>query len=150
MKVQKQISLKDFTTAEGFVGRYQHLIKDVVIPYQYKVLCDEMAGLEEQGISTERLLISSNAHVIMPYHRVLDGATEARLGANKIGTTKRGIGPCYQDKYARIGIRIQDLLDKKILREKLSPSRTTSCKTSTTCPRSPSMRSWTSTLAMRT
>lgn len=84
-----------------------------------KVLCDEMAGLEEQGISTERLLISSNAHVIMPYHRVLDGATEARLGANKIGTTKRGIGPCYQDKYARVGIRIQDLLDKKILREKL-------------------------------
>ena len=84
-----------------------------------EVLCGEMKGLEEKGISTERLLISSNAHVIMPYHRVLDGATEARLGANKIGTTKRGIGPCYQDKYARIGIRIQDLLDKKILHEKL-------------------------------
>lgn len=47
MKVQKQISLKDFTTAEGFVGRYQHLIKDVVIPYQYKVLCDEMEGVEK-------------------------------------------------------------------------------------------------------
>ena len=58
-----------------------------------EVLCGEMKGLEEKGISTERLLISSNAHVIMPYHRVLDGATEARLGANKIGTTKRGIGP---------------------------------------------------------
>lgn len=84
-----------------------------------KVLCEEMHGLEDKGISCERLLISCNAHVIMPYHRVLDGASEARLGANKIGTTKRGIGPCYQDKYARYGIRIQDLLDEKILREKI-------------------------------
>lgn len=84
-----------------------------------EVLCSEMKGLEEKGISTDKLVISSNAHVIMPYHKVLDGAAEARLGANKIGTTKRGIGPCYQDKYARIGIRIQDLLDEKILREKL-------------------------------
>ena len=50
MKVQKQISLKDFTTAEGFVGRYQHLIKDVVIPYQYKVLCDEMEGVEKSHV----------------------------------------------------------------------------------------------------
>ena len=84
-----------------------------------QVLCDEMKGLEDQGISTKRLLISSNAHVIMPYHRVLDGATEARLGANKIGTTKRGIGPCYQDKMGRKGIRMQDLLDEKIFRLKL-------------------------------
>ena len=83
------------------------------------VLCKEMAELEEQGISCEKLLISCNAHVIMPYHRALDGASEARLGANKIGTTNRGIGPCYQDKAARYGIRIQDLLDAKILREKL-------------------------------
>ena len=55
----------------------------------------------------------------MPYHRDLDGASEARLGSNKIGTTRRGIGPCYQDKFARYGIRIQDLLDEKILRQKL-------------------------------
>ncbi len=84
-----------------------------------KVLCAEMRELEEKGISTDKLLISCNAHLIMPYHRVLDGASEARLGANKIGTTKRGIGPCYQDKYARYGIRVQDLLDAKILREKI-------------------------------
>ena len=84
-----------------------------------KVLTEEMAGLEAQGISTARLLISGNAHVIMPYHILLDGASEQRLGTNKIGTTKRGIGPCYQDKYTRIGIRIQDLLDPKIFREKV-------------------------------
>ncbi len=85
-----------------------------------KVLTEEMAGLEAQGISTARLLISGNAHVIMPYHIALDGASEQRLGTNKIGTTKRGIGPCYQDKFTRIGIRIQDLLDQKIFREKVS------------------------------
>ena len=85
-----------------------------------KVLTDEMDGLEAQGISTERLLISCNAHVIMPYHKDLDGAHEKKLGKNLIGTTKRGIGPCYQDKFARYGIRIQDLLDEKILREKLA------------------------------
>ena len=84
-----------------------------------QVLCAEMADLEEKGISTDKLLISGNAHVIMPYHRDLDGASEARLGSNKIGTTRRGIGPCYQDKFARYGIRIQDLLDEKILRQKL-------------------------------
>ncbi len=83
------------------------------------VLVDEMAKLEAQGLSCERLVISCDAHVIMPYHRDLDGANEKRLGKNKIGTTKRGIGPCYQDKAARIGIRIQDLLDEKIFREKL-------------------------------
>ncbi len=85
-----------------------------------KVLCEEMANLEKQGISTEKLLISGNAHVIMPYHIALDGASESRLGKNKIGTTKRGIGPCYQDKFARYGVRIQDLLDAKILHEKVS------------------------------
>ena len=83
------------------------------------VLVDEMAKLEAQGFSCERLIISCDAHVIMPYHRDLDGAGEKRLGSNKIGTTKCGIGPAYQDKAARIGIRIQDLLDEKIFREKL-------------------------------
>ena len=84
-----------------------------------KVLTEEMRGLEAQGVSTAALKISGNAHVIMPYHIALDGASESRLGTNKIGTTKRGIGPCYQDKFTRIGIRIQDLLDPKILREKV-------------------------------
>ena len=84
------------------------------------VLVEEMDMLESKGIATDKLRISGNAHVIMPYHLDLDGADEARLGKNKIGTTKRGIGPCYQDKFARYGIRVQDLLDEHILREKLA------------------------------
>ena len=83
------------------------------------VLVKEMAMLEAEGISCERLVISCDAHVIMPYHKDFDGADEKSLGANKIGTTKRGIGPCYQDKAARKGIRVQDLLDEKIFRLKL-------------------------------
>lgn len=84
-----------------------------------RVLVDEMAKLEAQGISCERMIISCDAHIIMPYHIDLDGASEKRLGKNKIGTTHRGIGPCYQDKFSRIGIRVQDLLDEKIFRQKL-------------------------------
>jgi adenylosuccinate synthase len=84
-----------------------------------RVLIEEMDDLEEMGISTDKLLISSNAHLIMPYHIDLDGASERRLGNNLIGTTKRGIGPCYQDKVARMGIRVQDLYDEKILRQKI-------------------------------
>ena len=83
------------------------------------VLVKEMALLEAEGISCERLKISCDAHVIMPYHKVLDGAEEKRLGNNQIGTTKRGIGPCYQDKIARRGIRVQDLMDEKIFRLKV-------------------------------
>ena len=83
------------------------------------VLLNEMDQLEAEGIPTAQLRISNNAHVIMPYHKDLDGAFERRLGANEIGTTRRGIGPCYQDKAARIGIRIQDLLDEHIFRVKL-------------------------------
>ncbi len=84
-----------------------------------RVLIEEMDELESKGISTDKLLISGNAHVIMPYHLDLDGASERRLGKNKIGTTKRGIGPCYQDKYERYGIRIQDLVDHHIFCEKV-------------------------------
>lgn len=84
------------------------------------VLVKEMALLEAEGITCERLKISCDAHVIMPYHKALDGAEEKRLGDNQIGTTKRGIGPCYQDKIARRGIRVQDLLDEKIFRLKLN------------------------------
>lgn len=83
------------------------------------VLVKEMAMLEGEGISCKNLKMSNDCHIIMPYHKVLDGADEKRLGKNKIGTTKRGIGPCYQDKAARRGIRMQDLLDEKILRLKL-------------------------------
>jgi adenylosuccinate synthase len=83
------------------------------------VLLDEMAGLEERGVDTSRLLISADAHLIMPYHVAIDKVTERYLGAKKIGTTGRGIGPCYQDKVARVGVRVQDLLDEKILRQKV-------------------------------
>lgn len=84
-----------------------------------KVLLDEIDGLEARGVSTQRLLISGNAHLIMPYHRELDRLTERRLGKNQLGTTRRGIGPAYGDKASRIGIRLQDLLDAKIFSAKL-------------------------------
>ena len=83
------------------------------------VLIKEMAMLQAAGISCQNLKISCDAHIIMPYHKDLDGADEKRLGKNQIGTTKRGIGPCYQDKAARKGIRVQDLMDERIFRLKL-------------------------------
>ena len=83
-----------------------------------KALLDEIKQLESVGINIKgRLFISQNAHLIMPYHKLLYSINES--GASKIGTTGRGIGPCYIDKYARKGIRIIDLLDKKVLEEKI-------------------------------
>jgi adenylosuccinate synthase len=84
-----------------------------------KVLCEELDGLRAQGMDVSGLKLSANAHLIMPYHRLLDEAGEARLGKLEIGTTRRGIGPCYADKAARLGIRVQDLLDEKILKKKI-------------------------------
>jgi adenylosuccinate synthase len=75
--------------------------------------------LESKGVDTGRLRLSGNAHLIMPYHQELDRVTERYLGKNKLGTTKRGIGPAYADKALRVGLRVQDLLDPKIFREKL-------------------------------
>jgi len=85
------------------------------------VLIEEIQKLETNGIpvSGKKLIISLRAHVIMPYHKALDIARESRKGKSKIGTTGRGIGPCYEDKVARNGIRMEDLLDKNILLEKL-------------------------------
>ncbi|WP_243790388.1 adenylosuccinate synthase [Saccharopolyspora gloriosae] len=83
------------------------------------VLLDELAGLEERGVDTSRLLLSADAHMIMPYHVAIDRVTERYLGKKQIGTTGRGIGPAYQDKVARVGVRVQDLLDEKILRQKV-------------------------------
>jgi len=83
------------------------------------VLIEEMEELSGRGIDPTRLRISANAHVIMPYHRKMDAILERFLGQQQIGTTKRGIGPAYVDKYSRSGIRIQDLFDPKIFREKL-------------------------------
>jgi adenylosuccinate synthase len=84
-----------------------------------KVLLEEMDELGTLGIDTSRLLISTNAHLIMPYHLELDRVTERYLGRQQLGTTKRGIGPAYADKASRIGLRVQDLTDEKIFRQKL-------------------------------
>jgi len=92
--------------ADGVVVDPRHLLK-------------ELADLHEMGIDTSRLVVSGNAHMIMPYHLELEKVTERFLGRNALGTTKRGIGPAYGDKAARIGLRIQDLFDEKIFREKL-------------------------------
>ncbi len=83
------------------------------------VMIREMEELAARGIDPSRLRVSGNAHVIMPYHRKLDAVLERYLGEEQIGTTKRGIGPAYMDKYSRFGIRIQDLFDPKIFRKKL-------------------------------
>jgi adenylosuccinate synthase len=83
------------------------------------VLVEEVDGLEARGIDCSNLKVSGNAHLIMPYHAELDRLTERKLGKNSLGTTKRGIGPAYADKAARVGLRVQDLLDPKIFREKL-------------------------------
>src|SRR6201986_798984 len=83
------------------------------------VLIEEIDGLEARGVSCDRLLISANAHLIMPHHIALDKVTERHLGSSRIGTTGRGIGPAYGDKIARTGIRVQDLFDPGILRQKL-------------------------------
>jgi adenylosuccinate synthase len=84
-----------------------------------QVLFQEIDALENRGVSCEKLLVSANAHLIMPYHAALDKVSERFLGKAKIGTTGRGIGPTYGDKVARVGIRVQDLFDPGILRQKL-------------------------------
>ncbi len=83
------------------------------------VLLAECAMLKARGVDVSRLVVSGNAHLVMPYHVELDRVTERYLGKAKLGTTKRGIGPAYADKAARIGLRVQDLLDAKIFRQKL-------------------------------
>ncbi|MFB6466481.1 adenylosuccinate synthase [Cytobacillus sp. Hz8] len=85
-----------------------------------KALVAELAYLKEKGVTAENLRISNRAHVILPYHLKLDEVEEERKGANKIGTTKKGIGPAYMDKAARIGIRMADLLDREVFEEKLN------------------------------
>jgi adenylosuccinate synthase len=83
------------------------------------ILLGEIDGLRRRGVDVSNLRISANAHLIMPYHVLLDSAGETKLGKLSIGTTRRGIGPCYADKALRLGIRVQDLLDPKILRTKI-------------------------------
>jgi adenylosuccinate synthase len=92
--------------ADGVVVDPRHLVK-------------EMDALREAGLDVSRLVVSGNCHLIMPYHLELEKVTERFLGKNALGTTKRGIGPAYGDKAARIGLRVQDLFDERIFREKL-------------------------------
>ena len=84
-----------------------------------EVLFQELDGLEARGVDTSKLLVSANAHIIAPYNRTLDKVTERFLGKRKIGTTGRGIGPTYADKMNRVGIRVQDIFDEGILRQKV-------------------------------
>lgn len=84
-----------------------------------KVLLEEMDMVASKGLDPGRVKLSSNAHLIMPYHRKLDAVIERYLGKNRIGTTKKGIGPAYTDKYSRFGIRVQDLFDPKIFAKKV-------------------------------
>ncbi len=91
----------------------------VVDPF---VLLTEMDMLRQRGINVEKMVVSGNAHLILPYHQQLDALHERHLGKAKLGTTKRGIGPAYADKAMRLGIRVQDLLDEEIFREKLQTS----------------------------
>jgi adenylosuccinate synthase len=84
------------------------------------VLLSELDTLSSKGVDVSRLVVSGNAHLIMPYHQEIDRLTERFLGKNALGTTKRGIGPAYADKSTRVGLRVQDLLDGKIFREKLA------------------------------
>ena len=84
-----------------------------------EALFDEIDGLEARGANASRLKISANAHLVAPYHQTLDRVQERFLGKRAIGTTGRGIGPTYADKVARIGIRVQDIFDESILRQKV-------------------------------
>ena len=84
-----------------------------------KVVLEEIAGMQAKGIDCKNLVISDRAHVVLPYHQRLDELQEAALGSHKIGTTKSGIGPCYMDKVARVGIRICDLLEPATFADKL-------------------------------
>src|SRR6058998_2696560 len=94
-----------------------------------KVLTGELDELRTKQIDLSGLRISANAHLIMPYHMLLDHAGETKLGKLQIGTTRRGIGPCYADKAARLGIRMQDLLDEKISsRRSSSRSNPSDCR----------------------
>src|SRR6266513_3846324 len=101
-----------FTNTKCIIGN--------VVVFHPKGLLDEMEELQSQGIDTSRLYISERAHVVMPYHFLLDRFEEEARGADKIGTTQRGISPAYVDKHARIGIRMADLLDVDTFRAKLA------------------------------
>ncbi len=103
----------------GILYAGKHCIIGNGVVVDPSVLLSELDGLRARGVDVSGLKVSANAHVIMPYHVALDHAGEVKLGKAEIGTTKRGIGPCYADKAARLGIRVQDMLDEKILKKKI-------------------------------
>ena len=116
--------------AEGRLLKLQLIPSGILYPHITSVIADgvvvdprhlmkEMDQVRETGVDVSRLVVSGNAHMIMPYHLEIEKVTERFLGKNALGTTKRGIGPAYGDKAARIGLRIQDLFDEKIFRQKL-------------------------------
>ena len=116
--------------AEGRLLKLQLIPSGILYPHITSVIADgvvvdprhllkEIDAIRETGVDVSRLVVSGNAHLIMPYHLELEKVTERFLGTNALGTTKRGIGPAYGDKAARIGLRIQDLFDEKIFRQKL-------------------------------
>ena len=115
--------------ADGETWRFHHMPSGILagktcvlgagVVLDPETFVAELDELERRGVSTAPVKVSGNAHLIMPWHVAIDQASERRLGKLRIGTTKRGIGPCYADKAARLGIRVQDLLDPKILRQKI-------------------------------
>jgi adenylosuccinate synthase len=116
--------------AEGRLLKLQLIPSGILYPHITSVIADgvvvdprhlvrEMDEVRETGVDVSRLVVSGNAHLIMPYHLELEKVTQRFLGKNALGTTKRGIGPAYGDKAARIGLRVQDLFDEEIFREKL-------------------------------
>ncbi|WP_048601607.1 adenylosuccinate synthase [Rubeoparvulum massiliense] len=113
----KKFKLKLIPSGIFYPGKVCVLGNGMVINPQ--ALLEELTYLHENGVETSNLRISNRAHVIMPYHLLLDGASEDKVGGQKIGTTRKGIGPAYMDKAARIGIRIADLLEEDVFREKL-------------------------------
>ena len=113
----KKLALHQVPSGVMYEGTYPVIGNGCIVDPE--ILLSEVDMLAEQGISADRLKISGNAHIVMPYHKDLDGAHEKKLGKNLIGTTKRGVGPCYMDKMNRTGLRIQDMLDEKIFRQKL-------------------------------
>jgi adenylosuccinate synthase len=115
--------------AEGETWKFHHMPSGILsgktcvlgagVVIDPETFVRELDELEARGVSTGSVRVSGNAHLIMPWHVALDQASERRLGKLQIGTTRRGIGPCYADKAGRLGIRVQDLLDPKILRQKI-------------------------------
>ena len=128
----------------GILYKGTHNIIANGVAFDPEVCLQEMDAMEARGIDTSNIRISDRAHVVMPYHRLMDGIGDAQRGADKIGTTGRGIGPCYMDRDDRIGIRVCDLMEKDEFAKnsrKTSTIRTANLPPSTTTNRSTTRKS---------